>query len=1092
MDTDSKLKHGLSEGALSAALALSLTTSCFPASFAFADDASDDLPDTSTEQPCLPSGDEPCSGDDIPSSEQMSADDALVVGLPASGEEDADLSASVEASENSLLADCDSTMSESSNADKLEVSSLKVEAESASITAESEGTSPAGAAVARAAKKFEYEDEYGTWSCQVTGTEVGIIGYTNTHDKQFESLRIPAEVTDVAGDNASYTVKLVNNRVSIPNATKIVIPKLTSSNFVLGLCETTEEVEVESGATLKGGNFPALKKLVLNDNSALSGSMSKSTQLSHVSFGDGVTLCTSAFSGCKEITAVENVPDLPTNAFLNCTNLVSVKFSPAAKSIGMYAFKGCENLPTIDFNEGMSLGNNCFEGCMALKSIDLGKITAMGHGVLRDSGIEEVAIPSSVTFTSGGNSPLGACKNLRKVVLEGPGHNLLLYDCPNIEQVVIKGSMESLDPEVFRGFHEDGSFSGFVVENPNFLFRDGVLQGKTSGEIYYPYERTPEVPTRITEISHDESGVVNNFTIGPTISYISEAAFKVHHIAGYVGFLKVESITVEDGNNSFCLDAQGILYNKDKTRLIKVPCGLTNVVIPDTVKSIGRYAFSGCNGITSLELPEGLTSIEDEAFAGCTNLASINLPSTLLTIGNGAFEGTVLSGLKLSESVWTQSVESDFVADGGVPSVNTLFFGWNTSPYSITNNVGNKTLVNLDLSSYGASFLPHYAFAGLLGLEEVLIPANVVSLGYGTFYHCPNLKDAYFYSASGARLLFGGAGDGNSGSGNANESYSVTNPGSFSDWDDNAQSDAVGAGSKFVDVKSLNVHGVAYSQNPLIANCASRGWTFKPIVLLQDAKGLFGSYTATYGPGVQNYNEIQIADIVPGGTPVVKAVFGDYDKARVLNFDSACAIEFTDAAGNPVSSFDAPGTYLARITGDGKGVIGARSVAFRVIDPNAATSPQPQQPTQTVQPSKPAQPEVKTVTNTVTNTITRYITSPAPAAVAPAAPAAVVEEAVEEAPAQTGETSIPMTSGSSALAQSRVADAATPLATSGLDPAMQTGMNPWLAALAGSLGTLLAGGVAWLGVHLFRRNAAQQAVTASGAAAGGKRKEDEE
>ena len=65
--------------------------------------------------------------------------------------------------------------------------------------------------------------------------------------------------------------------------------------------------------------------------------------------------------------------------------------------------------------------------------------------------------------------------------------------------------------------------------------------------------------------------------------------------------------------------------------------GLTSINIPNSVTSIGNYAFSDCSGLTSISIPEGVTDIEDGVFSRCSGLTSINIPKGVTSIGGFAF-----------------------------------------------------------------------------------------------------------------------------------------------------------------------------------------------------------------------------------------------------------------------------------------------------------------------------------------------------------------------------------------------------------------------------------------------------------------------
>ena len=199
---------------------------------------------------------------------------------------------------------------------------------------------------------------------------------------------------------------------------------------------------------------------------------------------------------------------------------------------------------------------------------------------------------------------------------------------------------------------------------------------------------------------------LSSVTIPNSVTTIGDGLFS--------GCYGLTNITVDSDNENYCSDSYGVLYNKDKTKLIQYPIGntLTTFTIPDTVTTIGDSAFEGCTCLTNVTIPESVTSIGNGVFYNCRGLTTFTIPDTVTTIGDSAFEGcTGLTSATIPNSV-TSIGYSAFEGCTGLTSV--------TIPNSVTD-------------------IGRWAFEGCTGLTSVTIPESVTSIGSGAFAECYSL-----------------------------------------------------------------------------------------------------------------------------------------------------------------------------------------------------------------------------------------------------------------------------------------------------------------------------------------------------------------
>ena len=207
----------------------------------------------------------------------------------------------------------------------------------------------------------------------------------------------------------------------------------------------------------------------------------------------------------------------------------------------------------------------------------------------------------------------------------------------------------------------------------------------------------------------------------------------------------------------FYSSVDGVLFNKDKSRLVAYPAGksgisysipnsvidigsdafngckgLIDISIPNCVTSIGDYAFNDCKGLTDISIPNCVTSIGDYAFGNCGNLKELNLPSSLLKIGSNPFPSQIKKKItSIPDSLI--SIGSSAFSGCPITTVNlpqASYIGF--SAFSLC----PITTVNLPHISY----IGGEAFKNCENLTTVDVGSIALTIGARAFENCYNLS----------------------------------------------------------------------------------------------------------------------------------------------------------------------------------------------------------------------------------------------------------------------------------------------------------------------------------------------------------------
>jgi hypothetical protein len=216
----------------------------------------------------------------------------------------------------------------------------------------------------------------------------------------------------------------------------------------------------------------------------------------------------------------------------------------------------------------------------------------------------------------------------------------------------------------------------------------------------------------------------------PSSINVSYSSF--HH------FNKLTSIIVAPDHPTLSSE-KGILYNKDKSEIIRVPTGFKGEFkLLNSVKKIGQHAFQDCKGLTNIEFPSNVTEIGDYAFDDCKGLTNLVIPSNISSIGSHAFSGC--SGLTNVEIQVPTNVKFSSYVFSGCKKLKSFEIPPHITklPDGFSSNC--SSFENFEIPSYITS-IGKYAFSYCSGMTYVIIPKSVTAIGNGAFSSCTGLTN---------------------------------------------------------------------------------------------------------------------------------------------------------------------------------------------------------------------------------------------------------------------------------------------------------------------------------------------------------------
>lgn len=427
-------------------------------------------------------------------------------------------------------------------------------------------------------------------------------------------------------------------------------------------------------------------------------------KLKTIDFGNAIK-----YVGGFETTIYSGLP--------GCPALESVSIPPSVERIGARAFKGIPSLKSVKLSSSIkSVGVEAFADCETLAIVETDEVSdnvaEFESEVFKNcKSLKSVSLPNvssisaemfrycnSLEYVKVGDKSFGDDKGIESFAFE---------NCVNLTRIDIPTTFSFIRESAFRNCSALSS----VPISWNTYIGDGAFSG-CSSIVEYKVEGKPDPDNEWREHYYAENGILyktydNRITLSAYPSGKRDISFSVPETVKEIGHYAFSGAThLEEVTIPASVEKIGV-------NLFAGCLELKKVSLPDGIEYIPYGTFSDCNNLKEISLPDNIVYISGSAFADCESLAEIKLPAQLKTFGNASFRGC-------------KSLETLTIPDG-VAEIRANTLSNCTSLKSVT------LPARLDSIQYGA-------FQGCSSLQEINLPSTLSGLGERAFKDCSSLR----------------------------------------------------------------------------------------------------------------------------------------------------------------------------------------------------------------------------------------------------------------------------------------------------------------------------------------------------------------